>query len=158
MSIWFASAYFQTLSYLSISFIGRFLTRLWRLTRSWSSSTRAATLINCSSMGELWKTMNWLEPSKKTIKISGLILAWSNWPQWRLHGWREQELSRFHFIRGIEFIILRKLNKNTFSRLVLNNQEEEDDPVIMYLNIKADLHQSFWTLKKAKFFLIEPHF
>ena len=60
--------------------------------------------------------------------------------------------------RYIEFIILRKLNKDTFSRLVLNNQEEEDDPVIMYLNIKADLHQSFWTLKKAKFFLIEPHF
>ena len=43
-------------------------------------------------------------------------------------------------------------------RLVLDNQEEEDDPVIMYLNIKADLHQSFWTLKKAKFFLIEPNF
>ena len=44
------------------------------------------------------------------------------------------------------------------TRLVLDNQEEEDDPVIMYLNIKADLHQSFWTLKKAKFFLIQPHF
>ena len=36
------------------------------------------------------------------------------------------------------------------------NEEEEDDPVIMYLNIKADLHQSFWTLKKSKLFLIPP--
>ena len=43
-------------------------------------------------------------------------------------------------------------------RLVLDNEEEEDDPVIMYLNVKADLHQSFWTLKKSKFFLIPPNF
>ena len=49
-------------------------------------------------------------------------------------------------------------NKDLVFRLVLDNQDEEDDPVIMYLNIKADLHQSFWTLKKAKFFLIQPHF
>ena len=42
-------------------------------------------------------------------------------------------------------------------RLVLDNNGEEDDPVIMNLNIKADLHQSFWTLRKAKFFLIPPN-
>ena len=44
----------------------------------------------------------------------------------------------------------------SYFRLVLDNEEDVDDPVIMYLNVKADLHQSFWTLKKVKFFLIPP--
>ena len=42
------------------------------------------------------------------------------------------------------------------TRLILNNNEEEDDPPVLYISMKADLHQSFWTLKKAKFFLIPP--
>ena len=49
------------------------------------------------------------------------------------------------------------INENMLFRLVLDNDGEEDDPVIMNLNIKADLHQSFWTLRKAKFFLIPPN-
>ena len=57
---------------------------------------------------------------------------------------------------NIFFSAFGKTN-DIFLRLVLDNEEEEDDPVIMYLNIKADLHQSFWTLKKSKFFLIPPN-
>ena len=77
-------------------------------------------------------------------------------------------LFRFPSIQGD--LILTRLDSDAFLRnlthkpmaspfrLVLDNEEEEDDPVIMYLNVKADLHQSFWTLKKSKFFLIPPNF
>jgi hypothetical protein len=42
------------------------------------------------------------------------------------------------------------------TRLILDNEEEAEDSPILYISMKADLHQSFWILKKAKFFLIPP--
>jgi hypothetical protein len=39
---------------------------------------------------------------------------------------------------------------------MLDNSEGYEDLPILHFYLKADLHHSFWTLMKTKFFLIPP--
>ena len=74
------------------------------------------------------------------------------------HGdlWQDIGLVKVSPVETARTIGARVVQVPLHTRLLLNNDEEEDDPPVLYISMRADLHQSFWTLKKAKFFLIPP--
>ena len=74
------------------------------------------------------------------------------------HGklWQDIGLVKVTPVETARTIGARVVQLPLHTRLLLNNTEEEDDPPVLYISMRADLHQSFWTLKKAKFFLIPP--
>ena len=74
------------------------------------------------------------------------------------HGklWQDIGLVKVTPVETSRTIGARVVQLPLHTRLLLNNTEEEDDPPVLYISMRADLHQSFWTLKKAKFFLIPP--